>query len=263
MYMRLAFAVAAHLEPEVLVVDEVLAVGDAEFQKKCLGKMSQIARGGRTVLFVSHNLTAVAALCKSGLLMDRGHVVESGSVDKVLSNYLGRGAESSGHTVLTEHLGNDSSTMRFIAIRVCQEGTESAGIVSTQSNVEVRISYEILQPISGIEVGFNLFTESNQCLIASSDVDTNLDLDRHRPAGRYEGRCIIPSIFLRSGRYSITVTCSRPNVEVITKINDAIDFEVIDPDGVPSRIGQIRTSLLTPRLDWATIALRNAPSVES
>src|SRR5262249_35528373 len=95
MYVRLAFAVAAHLEPEILVVDEVLAVGDAAFQKKCLGKMGEAASEGQTVIFVSHNLAAVQRLCKTAILLDRGHIVASGNSAEVVSRYVQDGAESS------------------------------------------------------------------------------------------------------------------------------------------------------------------------
>jgi lipopolysaccharide transport system ATP-binding protein len=252
MYLRLAFAVAAHLEPEILIVDEVLAVGDAQFQKKCLGKMAEVSRQGRTVLFVSHDLTAVTALCQHGLLLLAGKVERTGPAPAVVSAYLSEQSSAVGGTTLTDRSDNSSPLLRFESVDVFQRGVQSLGVVDTDTDVEVRIVYRLSQAVSGIEVSINLFTQHGVYLLSSSDVDTNLDLDRTRPPGRYEGRCRIPRFFLRSGRYSITLGCSYPNVETVALVKDVIEFEVIDPTGIPATLGHTRPSIITPRLEWQT-----------
>src|SRR6185312_2662597 len=121
MYVRLAFAVAAHLEPEILIVDEVLAVGDAEFQKKCLGKMGDVASHGRTIIFVSHNMQAVQALCKSTMYLKSGRIVEVGETDKVINNYLSREITNCMERSWTEEDAPGNDKIRLISARVVPE----------------------------------------------------------------------------------------------------------------------------------------------
>ncbi len=125
MYMRLAFAVAAHLDPEILIVDEVLAVGDAEFQKKCLGKMSDVAHSGRTVLFVSHNMAAVQQLCTRGLVLEQGNTIFQGQADEAIDYYLKSGAENVAVTDLSKREDRKGEgTLQFTAVEVCDKRGE-------------------------------------------------------------------------------------------------------------------------------------------
>src|ERR1044071_207704 len=147
MYVRLAFGVAAHLDPEILVVDEVLAVGDSRFQKKCLDKMDDAGRTGRTVLFVSHNMQAVTRLSSRCLLLDRGHVVLDGSPHRVANAYL-----SSGIGTSAEREWNDPATapgddvVRFRAVRVRSEAGELADAIDIREGAGVELEYDVLKP---------------------------------------------------------------------------------------------------------------------
>src|SRR5690242_6302520 len=146
MYVRLAFAVAAHLQPEILVVDEVLAVGDAAFQKKCLGKMQDVATGGRTVLFVSHNMAAIARLCRRALLLQQGSVVADGPVQRVVSSYTGGQTGQTPTEVDYQVHGRmpGSEDVRLLSARIESDGMEAA-VVDIRKSVRVVIEYEVLR----------------------------------------------------------------------------------------------------------------------
>jgi lipopolysaccharide transport system ATP-binding protein len=145
MYTRLAFAVAAHLEPEILIVDEVLAVGDASFQKKCLGKMGEVAQHGRTVLFVSHNMAAVQALCKKALLLSQGKVQEVGPVNQVVQTYLRTAAETEANPLDQRRDRQGDGSARFTAVRI--ETADQGGLITTASRLKVTVDYESDRPL--------------------------------------------------------------------------------------------------------------------
>jgi lipopolysaccharide transport system ATP-binding protein len=145
MYTRLAFAVAAHLEPEILIVDEVLAVGDASFQKKCLGKMGEVAQHGRTVLFVSHNMAAVQALCKKALLLSHGKVQEIGPVNQVVQTYLKTAAETEANPLDQRRDRQGDGSARFTAVRI--ETADHGGLITTASRLKVTVDYESDRPL--------------------------------------------------------------------------------------------------------------------
>src|SRR3954463_12524104 len=146
MYVRLAFAVAAHLEPEILIVDEVLAVGDASFQKKCLGKMGEVAQGGRTVLFVSHNMAAVQSLCKKAVYLKTGQVQEIGPVNQVVQSYLKTAAETEANPLDQRRDRQGDGSARFTAVRI-ETADEGGGLITTASRLKVTIDYESDRPL--------------------------------------------------------------------------------------------------------------------
>src|ERR1035437_2271471 len=147
MYVRLAFAVAAHLEPEILIVDEVLAVGDAQFQKKCLGKMGEVAQGGRTVLFVSHNMVAVQSLCRRALLLGEGRLVDEGPVASVVSGYLrlAHGREESPEWDSPEKAPG-TEVLRVKRVQVLPNTADAAGLLTMQTPVRVETDFWVLKP---------------------------------------------------------------------------------------------------------------------
>ncbi len=204
MYMRLAFAVAAHLEPEILIVDEVLAVGDAEFQKKCLGKMGEVARSGRTVLFVSHNMGAVEALCSNAILLSHGKIESSSTnVRSVVTNYLKTGASddsewtNSGHDFLNDYF----TPTRFTV--VASDGTKLDMPLQANQDAFVQLEgfVEVLDP--SLTIGYAVFTENEQVLFWSYQTD---GAESKWPALR-KGPCVLrghlPKHFLNEGRYRI------------------------------------------------------------
>jgi lipopolysaccharide transport system ATP-binding protein len=197
MYTRLAFAVAAHLEPEILVVDEVLAVGDAEFQKKCLGKMSEVAHQGRTVLFVSHNMNAIEQLCGSALLLERGCVAEySRDVRQVVKGYLfGRGGAGHQSTVW-ENAGAEFRNPWFAPLRFQICDGDGRPVSPHQGNdadlwVQIEADVEVLDP--ALTVGYAVFSEDGHLLYWSYQTDTSPE----RWPKLETGRCVIQSRFPR------------------------------------------------------------------
>jgi lipopolysaccharide transport system ATP-binding protein len=225
MYVRLAFAVAAHLEPEILVVDEVLAVGDAAFQKRCLGKMSQVGREGRTILFVSHNMAAVNGLCNSVVWVNQGRIRDIGAPQRVIRDYLvsGAGDDLVGHRDLrpVPRQGGDQ-VVRFTEIRLTNSEGRTTGKFPVGEPIEIRLKLESDAALDG-EVGYPVRTVEGVSLFTSSSNDGGRLL-AIRP-GAFELRTRMDPNFLRPGRYLIQVgtTC----LTCRDLIAEAIGFEVV------------------------------------
>jgi lipopolysaccharide transport system ATP-binding protein len=222
MYVRLAFAVAAHLEPEILVVDEVLAVGDAQFQSKCLGKMGEVAREGRTVLFVSHNMAAVTALCRNGILLQGGRLTKAGPIDGIISSYVG--ATSQGAHQFTAATRNGSGLVRITNFEVSSSGAPN--IVVCGAKMVFTISYEAqkadlpIQFVIGVFDGFNV-----RVLYLDSQVDATLPSNFPR---RGKVRLEFGDEFsLNPGRFSINIG-ARVRGELVDHIKQALVFDVQD-----------------------------------
>jgi lipopolysaccharide transport system ATP-binding protein len=260
MYLRLAFAVAAHLEPEILVVDEVLAVGDAEFQRKCLGKMGDVARQGRTVMFVSHNMSAILRLTEESLVIQKGNLVLRAPSAEAVSYYLTSGFSQEGQKYwLQDEIPADAAPFKPIAIRIQNDtGTISETVRSTQQNY-VEIEYELAQPIAGLRVGLYLNTSHGEVVFTTFDTDEPQKFEQlaTRPAGHYLSRCVIPSDILNEGRYILGVNASSYRVKRYFQDEQALTFSV-DSTGAPGkqwpepRLGPVR-----PRLEWSIETVNN------
>ena len=161
MYVRLAFAVAAHLEPEILVVDEVLAVGDAAFQKKCLGKMGDVAKQeGKTILFVSHNMAAVNRLCGQGIWIEKGQIYQIGMTGDIVNSYLSSNAEVEGEFLWNNlELAPGNEKIKLIAIRVLNNRNQVCSKISSSESFSIQLEYEVLSPLKGARIGFFLIME--------------------------------------------------------------------------------------------------------
>lgn len=259
MYVRLAFAVAAHLRPEILVVDEVLAVGDAAFQRKCLGKMQDVASGGRTVLFVSHNMAAITRLCSRVILLKDGKIALDGRVDKVVGEYV-RGAigdsptsldyESSGRMPGSEHA-------RLCAARITADTMRSA-VVDIRKPVRVEIDYEALTSQWPLHAYIELHNEEGACVFASND-STEVTNRTRRSPGRYRATVEIPGNLLSEGMYSVAVGMSTFEPVLVHFFErGALAFQVNDPaDGDSARgtyMGAVPGSV-RPMLGWRTESL--------
>jgi len=205
MYMRLAFAVAAHLEPEILIVDEVLAVGDAEFQKKCLGKMESVAESGRTVLFVSHNLAAMEHLCHRALLLEYGKVSQFGAVQPVTERYITT-QQTMSRTSLAERTDREgNSRVRFIGIAYHVNGRRTECLKSGQQ-ATFAVSYNSNCSGPGqASVSLGIFTLSGQCLAVLGNEMAGIELACLNKSGQF--RCIIPRLPLTPGTYQINLYC--------------------------------------------------------
>jgi lipopolysaccharide transport system ATP-binding protein len=195
MYVRLAFAVAAHLEPEILVVDEVLAVGDAVFQKKCLGKMDEVAGHGRTVLFVSHNIGALLAICQKGILLESGRLRCTGDIGSVTEHYrLAMHAPGSG--IDPRSFGGPLRGLSFEGIRVNARNAAPISVESSRNELTVAVVGSASRNIPEFTFGLALFSDDTQLFSMHDDAAT-------LEAGRFEVRFFIPAQFLRPGTYSI------------------------------------------------------------
>ncbi|MDP2279063.1 MAG: polysaccharide ABC transporter ATP-binding protein, partial [Nitrospirota bacterium] len=174
MYVRLAFAVAAHLEPEILVVDEVLAVGDAQFQKKCLGKMGEVAKGGRTVLFVSHNMGAVERLCTRAILLDHGTITQSGPVHGVVSAYLQSGMHRSGETTWKDpKAAPGDDVVRLRSVRAMNAQGQVSSDYKVTEPISIGVEFEALKPGYRLDAGFQCFDESGNMIFQAGDFQDN------------------------------------------------------------------------------------------
>lgn len=213
MYMRLAFAVAAHLEPEILIVDEVLAVGDAQFQKKCLGKMEEVGKQGRTVLFVSHNMRAVRQLCDRALLLRGGMVCFYGRTEMGIETYL---RDDSGMTAVSsreefiQSLPSDP-VFKLETVSLTQQGHEIGETVESGKPLELEIRYEVRERVTGLRVYFELIDEYGDVLLQSFHDEDNDGIPAMN-AGRYVSSAIIPSDILGPIRYNIRVLAGIYNV---------------------------------------------------
>ena len=205
MYMRLAFAVAAHLEPEILLIDEVLAVGDAEFQKKCLGKMSEVAKAGRTVLFVSHNMSAVEALCHTALLLDKGGIVMADDhVRSVVDRYSAQPQLNGGVSSEWINPGNEFPNPWFKPMRFvfCDHtGRPQQGVSNNNADMWLQIEAEITAIDAALTVGYALYDSNGTLLYWSYQTDQPEPRWPRLAPGRHVLRSQLPARFLNEGAY--------------------------------------------------------------
>jgi lipopolysaccharide transport system ATP-binding protein len=253
MYLRLAFAVAAHLEPEILLVDEVLAVGDAEFQRKCLGKMSAVAQEGRTVIFVSHNMSAVTRLTEETIVLDGGRIVLRAPSAEAVDYYMTSGLGQEGERVWEgDERVAPAVPFHPLALRVLDgRGRASGQVVSTQP-FEIEFEYRLDQEVSGLRVGLYLLTSRGEPVFTSFDTDDARAFERlrQRAAGRHISRCSIPADLLNEGRFVLGVNASSYRVRSYFTDEHALTFTV-DGTGAPgSHWPEHRAGPLRPRLEW-------------
>jgi len=250
MYMRLAFAVAAHLEPEILLVDEVLAVGDAAFQKKCIGKMGDVAKAGRTVLFVSHNMAAVSRLCRRAMFLNEGRLQMTGPAQDAVEAYLATGTRAEGER-RWENLegapGNDKIRLR--AVRVLNADGEVSSVVSNQHPFYVAIEYDVLQPLSGCQVGFWVLSSDGVIVFVAGDNEDSNWLGRVRNLGSYKSTCKIPGRLLNSGLYTLTIASDVRNAELVFVEENALRFYV-EQTKIPAHSQAKPAGVICPFLEW-------------
>ena len=225
MYVRLAFAVAAHLEPEILLVDEVLAVGDIIFQKKCLGKMGDISNEGRTVLFVSHNMGAIKMLCPKSMLLRNGRLVMIQDSRKTIAKYISNSQNSQEGQI---DLSPTKSDAFFTNIAI----HNSNGAMSTQVEVSsfftISFQYTILRSIQGLEISFSLFNQYGSKIFYCPQSNSNNNIEKQIVKGKYVGEVTIPGNFLTPGNYSISAGIHQPNIEVFDARKHVIAFQIVE-----------------------------------
>ncbi|MGA2484042.1 MAG: ABC transporter ATP-binding protein [Candidatus Acidiferrales bacterium] len=251
MFVRLAFAVAAHLEPEILLVDEVLAVGDIAFQKKCLGKMGDVARSGRTVVFVSHNLGAVTRLCQAAIWLDEGKTKLEGRVEDVVAAYVSTGAVETGERRwdgADRVPGNDKMQLR--AVRVIGPNNEAANRVDIRQSFWIEIEYCVLKKLTHVRTALRLQTSDGTIAFTSADSLDDAWDGVPRPPGVYTSRCEIPGNFLNEGPYWVTVSADIPFVEPLFYEEGVVSFFVEQTGGVSGRYPERWPGVICPALKW-------------
>ena len=253
MYLRLAFAVAAHLEPEILVVDEVLAVGDAEFQKKCLGKMGDVAQQGRTVLFVSHNMSAILRLTQEAIVLKKGRLIKRAPTQEAVDYYLSSGQAEVGERIWeAEDIPPSAAPFKPIALRLKDKNDKIVDTVRSTEPVTLELEYQLDAPLTGLRVGMYLSTMRGEYVFTAFDTDNTAQFEQFgtRRAGRYFSRCNLPADFLNEGRYSLGVNASSFGVRRYFMDETALSFNV-DISGAPgTQWPEMRQGPVRPRLDW-------------
>jgi lipopolysaccharide transport system ATP-binding protein len=253
MYVRLAFAVAAHLEPEILVVDEVLAVGDAQFQKKCLGKMGDVTRQGRTILFVSHNMTAVQSLCSRAIWLDNGKVSRDGEASDVISEYLQSNAFLQPGQIwedVDKAPGNDRVRLHRIHVQA-QNGSQSDPI-TMQTPVKIHVEYWNLVPNANLHITLHVHTEQQIVAFSTGSCFEPTWGGRPLPKGLFRSTCYIPGSFLNSGMHRVTLLVVQNGDTVIYKHPDIISFDVADTTKREGGWLGKEPGAVCPKMEWTT-----------
>jgi lipopolysaccharide transport system ATP-binding protein len=243
MYVRLAFAVAAHLEPEILFVDEVLAVGDASFQKKCLGKMSDVSRQGRTIVFVSHNMTALRKLSTRAMWLDGGKVLKTGEAGEVIDHYLQKNTADNRESVWEDERaapGDDRVRLRSVRV-IPQDGSD--GIITVHTSLNIEFTYWNYTPGAVLNVSMFLNNLEEVCVF-------NLVSDfAPRPAGLIRHTVTVPGDFLNVGSYYINVMIVKDTTVAVLLQNNAVSFEVVEGEAIGSWYGRV-PGVVRPKLEW-------------
>jgi lipopolysaccharide transport system ATP-binding protein len=258
MYLRLAFAVAAYLDPEILLVDEVLAVGDQRFQQKCLGKMEKAGGGGRTVMFVSHNMPAVARLCERTVLLDKGEVIADGPTGTVVARYLNLDEDlrQPGASVSWPDPSGAPGTeeVRLKRIQLLgPQGTPQSEF-EARDPVEIEVQFWVLRETANVVPMIRVYNEDRLCVFGSAPTRDPILAARSRQVGTYTARCRIPSLFMAEGFYSIELPLRPlyprrfflPGVKLLS-------LRIVDSGGENSVRGEYRglwPGVVAPALDW-------------
>ena len=256
MYMRLAFSVAAHLEPEILIVDEVLAVGDVAFQKKCLNKMREVGQTGRTVLFVSHDMQSIARLCSRAIWIKDGSVARDGTATDVISDYLHEQSQKGAEKVwenIDKSPGNE--IVRLRRARVCDETNKTASAIDIRRPVAVELTYEVLKPGKVLVPNVHFYNEQGVCIFVSHDWQSRWRSEP-RAAGTYVSKMSVPGNFLAEGTIFVTAAISTYlPFEVHLQERDTVAFSVIDSldgDSMRGDYAGVLPGIVRPEMNWET-----------
>ena len=252
MYVRLAFAVAAHLEPEILVIDEVLSVGDAQFQKKCLGKMNDVARGGRTVLFVSHNMSAVRSLCHRGIHLKDGSVVSDNNIENTITSYLSGNQETNyGEIYFTDATSSDDR-FELLAMRALDKRGMIRTDFTSSEPITIELEFSLRKLLPYLKIGIEVERSDGSIIFSSfhNDVREVVQFNNNEEH-KYRLRTIIPEGILNSGLYYINPLAGIHRKEWIIKDIKGISVNV--EFGVPNAdyAGSKREGCIAPILDWS------------
>ncbi len=246
MYVRLAFAVAAHLEPEILIVDEVLAVGDAAFQKKCLGKMEDVAeKEGRTVLFVSHNMAAISQLCTHAFFLEQGTVTRSNHPNIIIESYLAAGSTITGFWSASNP--NTSKEINILEGKLVDRQNKNTPIVAFEDSILIEILYRTNRSPHSWALAVRVSNSSGEHIFTSWDLD-GLKTKKNEDGKLYSASCFVPQKTLKPGRYTVSLAAhSLPQINCIEHHENIFGFEV---STVGYCLNHGRWGIITPILDW-------------
>ena len=246
MKVRLAFAVAAHLEPEILIIDEVLAVGDAEFQKKCMGKMQDVAQGGRTVLFVSHSMAAIEALCNKGIVLEAGSVAYDGPVDGAIEKYLEQLESIGTRREWTKANAPQDDLFRLFKVEAVN-GFDPSRPCLIDEPTDLVIDYELLRDHPKISFSIHLHTQGICAFVGGTN-------GVPQTAGKYRTTCRVPGGLLNTNNYSVTVFLISNTTELRIIEREAIAFNAEEHQGREDYLGHV-IGAVRPKLEWNTESL--------
>ncbi|MBD3393534.1 MAG: ABC transporter ATP-binding protein, partial [Chitinivibrionales bacterium] len=260
MRVRLAFAVAAHLEPEVLLVDEVLAVGDAAFQRKCIGKMSEVAGHGRTVLFVSHQLGMIRTLCDRAVLLDSGRIVMDGDSEDVIERYLASADQGAAQHAAVKYVPDVTKWAAFRSLAIRDERGNPAAQFDVFDQIRFSAEFVLHKPIEGACISISV-ERNGLVLFRSFDTDASPERIAFRPAGEYRASVTFPSP-LKAGLFTVSAMIGIPNVETIDRKTNALVFSVEERSfdaSLRSYAGR-RSGVMAAHLMWDVTHKRSGTS---
>ncbi len=262
MRVRLGFAVAAFLEPEILIVDEVLAVGDAEFQKRAVGKLQEESTSGRTVLIVSHNMHVIRNLCARGVLLDEGQVVRSGPSQDIVDHYVASADCLPSAKIWDEREAPATDKMRLVGVSVLNADGQPSSVVKISQRIGIELIFDVLHDLergyacfwlkdgAGTEV---LSTSSSPHVTSTPDEFCGKPMKR----GRYRSACWIPPNFLNATHYMVTPILGLERSQTQVLVRDAIIFEVADTSDMRAEYQGRWLGVVRPKLPWSTERLGN------
>jgi lipopolysaccharide transport system ATP-binding protein len=250
MQVRLAFAVAAHLEPEILLVDEVLAVGDAEFQRKCLSTMGDVARGGRTVLFVSHNLSALNKLCPNSVWIDSGRVREIGPTAELIGRYLQNGADNID-TQVRNFVEDAVKPFQLTSVRVVDSEGESRRVFDCDSTVVIECGYLVRDVVPGLYGYLRVHRSDGTVVMQSDSYDTSPNPLENLDVGRRSFRIEIPARSLAPGEYYVFLNFTSPRSKIGWTVDAPGIVGAFQLDDYASQRGNRREGFFSTRLNWS------------
>jgi lipopolysaccharide transport system ATP-binding protein len=281
MYVRLAFATAVHANPNIMLIDEVFAVGDEPFQKKCAEKMLEFRKQGKTIVFVSHALNAVQRLCPRCLLLDNGRVASMGDTEKVVNDYLalirdgriqadrnsdevvrtylkGESEEASGIRRYSDETAPGDYRVRLKSICLANREGKSSGAFGMDEEMRIRIEFTVRKPISDFHLYIRVFTSNGVLAFTSADWDNEAGNPATRSylPGTYQGTVIVPAHLLNRGSYFLMLGGMIPNSESIFIEDKALAWEIKGVGGIGGMLSAGRPGIFRPRLDWSVIALK-------
>jgi lipopolysaccharide transport system ATP-binding protein len=249
MTVRLAFAVAAHLEPEILIIDEVLAVGDVAFQKKCLGKMNEVAKHGRTILFVSHDLSAVNALCERAILLHEGALIMNGPTREVTTHYLDTANKLYSPVTWVDFPRGKSDEIELRRTDIEQRGSSTSAI-DCREPFTILFEYENRKLLADSRFFIVIRNSRGDIVFTTSDYDLITEEASNRRVGRFLSEVNVPGGLLKAGSYFATIGADIKNERVIFVENDVLDFEVFESGDDTLAERHKRVGLVAPLLKW-------------